>query len=129
MHPNQERAHRFLDAYASGDLDTVGELLADDITWHVAGDHPMAQVLEGREAVLAYFAQVQEQTAGTLTLEPIEILADDERGAMFLRVRGEREGRTLDVTMAEAFAVGQDGRWTRFWALSNDRDAVDAFWA
>jgi hypothetical protein len=33
--------------------------------------------------------------------EPIEFLANDERGAAFLWATAEREGKHLDVTMAE----------------------------
>jgi hypothetical protein len=48
---------------------------------------------------------------------------------MYVRVTGTRDGRSLDVTLAEALTVGLDGRWTEFWSLAEDQDAVDAFWA
>ena len=56
------------------------------------------------------------------------ILASDKHTSMYVRVTGTRDGRSLDVTLAEALTVGPDGRWTEFWSLAEDQDAVDAFW-
>jgi hypothetical protein len=42
--------------------------------------------------------------------------------------RGEREGKRLDVTMAEAFQFDGEGRIREFWAHATDQDAIDAFW-
>jgi hypothetical protein len=63
-----------------------------------------------------------------MRLEPLELLANDERGAAFLHVTAEREGQALDVTMAEAFQFDAEGRITEFWAHATDQAAVDRFW-
>lgn len=77
---------------------------------------------------MGYFQRVREQTGGTLRLEPEAILSSDGHTSMYVRVTGTRDGRSLDVTLAEALSVGHDGRWTEFWSLAEDQDAVDAFW-
>jgi hypothetical protein len=33
------------------------------------------------------------------------------------------------VLLAEALTLDDQGRWSEYWALSNDQGAVDAFWA
>jgi ketosteroid isomerase-like protein len=67
--------------------------LAEDILWHVGGKHPLSGDYRGVEAVLDYYAKVREQTGGTLTLEAVDILANDDHGGVFMRVRGERRAR------------------------------------
>ena len=62
-------------------------------------------------------------------LEPSGILANDEHVALFLRVTGERNGKRLDIEMAEAMDVGADGLWTAFFAMADDQQAVDEFWS
>jgi uncharacterized protein len=126
-HPN-DLAQRFIDAYGRRDYQTLESLLTDDVLWHVGGNHPLSGDYRGRQAVLDYFAKVQSLTSQTLTLDPIEILASGSFGAIFLRVRAEREGRDLDVTMAEAFRA-QEGQLAEFWATADDQEAVDRFWS
>ena len=48
---------------------------------------------------------------------------------MFTRVQGDRDGRSLDVLLAQVFKLGDDGRWSEYWATAEDQDLVDAFWA
>jgi hypothetical protein len=128
-HPNVERIRAFLHAYAAGDREALGPSLSEDAVWHVGGTHQFSGDYRGREAILEYFDAVASETGGTLKLEPKEVLANDERGAAFLRVTGERQGRTLDATMAEAFVFADDGTIREFWAHATDQDAIDGFWA
>lgn len=127
-HPNVERMEAFLDAYAARDTDGIGAALADQAVWHVGGTHSFSGNYRGREAILDYFEKVSAATGGTLRLDPIELLANDERGAAFLSVTADRSGRRLDVTMAEAFQFDDDGRIREFWAHASDQDAVNRFW-
>lgn len=128
-HPNVERLQKFLDAYAARDRAAISEALADDAVWHVGGTHRLSGDYRGRDAVLGYFDRVGAETGGSLRLDPIELLANDRRGAAFLRVTGDRGGRHLDVTMAEAFQLDEGGRIQEFWAHATDQGAIDRFWA
>ncbi len=120
---------RALEYYNSGDHDAMRGFLAPDILWHVGGNHRMSGDYVGIEAVIDYFRRVRRETAGTLQVEPAEILANDRHGSIFTRVSAYREVRSLDVLLAEALALDPDGRWTEYWALADDQDAVDAFWS
>lgn len=128
-HPNVERLRRFLEAYAVNDAESIRNSLADDAVWHVGGTHQLSGDYRGPDAILEYFNRVGEETGGTLRLEPIELLGNDQRGAAFLRVTGDRDDRHLDVTMAEAFHLDGDGRIREFWAHATDQDEIDRFWA
>ena len=127
-HPNVERLRSFLDAYASNDTETLREALAEDAVWHVGGTHRFSGDYEGREAILEYFDSVGAETGRTLQLDQIELMANDDRGAAFLRVTAERADEKLDVTMAEAFQFDGEGRIREFWAHATDQNAIDRFW-
>ena len=128
-HPNVERLRQFLAAYAAHDAAALRDTFAGDAVWHVGGTHRLSGDYEGQDAILGYFDQVATETGGTLHLEPLELLANDRRGAAFLRVTADRDGQQLDVTMAEAFQFDDEGRIREFWAHATDQQAIDRFWA
>jgi ketosteroid isomerase-like protein len=128
-HPNAARAREYLEAFASGDPEAVAAFFDDDIVWRVGGNHPLSGAYRGKAAVAGYLDEAQAQTGGTLTLEPEAVLASDDHLALFLQVRGERNGQPLDVGMTQIVKVGPDGRWQEYWALSGEQDAVDEFWS
>lgn len=126
--PNVRHLEAFLDAYAAGDAAAMADAVAEDAVWHVAGTHQFSGDYRGREAIVDYFRRVAAETGNTLKLETIELLANDERGAAFLRVTADRAAQHLDVTMAEAFQFDGDGRIREFWAHATDQAAIDRFW-
>ena len=128
-HPNVERLREYLDAYAARDMEALSRFFADDAVWHVGGTHPLSGDYRGRQAILDYFRAVGGETEQTLQLHPLELIANDRRAAVFLRVTAERAGRRLDIVMAEAIEFDESGRIREFWTLANDQAAVDQFWA
>jgi ketosteroid isomerase-like protein len=128
-HPNVQGIRDALAAYNRGDLESMRSFIAEDVLWHVGGNHPLSGDYRGRDAVFDYYAKVRDLTGGTLTLEPLDILANDQHGGIFMRVSGQREGKTLDVVLAEALTLDESGRWAEYWALADEQDKVDAFWA
>jgi ketosteroid isomerase-like protein len=128
-HPNVARLEAFLSAYADHDAERIGAALSEDAVWHVGGTHRLSGDYRGRDAVLEYFDRVGKETSGTLRLEPIEMMANDERAAAFLRVTADRADQRLDVTMAEAFQFDGQGRIREFWAHATDQAAIDRFWS
>jgi ketosteroid isomerase-like protein len=127
-HPNAERLGTFLDAFAARDAERIRGTLAPDAVWHVGGTHQFSGDYRGTDAILEYFGRVNAETTGTLRLDPIEVLANDQRGAAFLRVTAERGERHLEVTMAEAIEFDGDGRIREFWAHATDQNAINSFW-
>ena len=128
-HPNVERLRTFLVAYAAGDVAAIRAALAADAVWHVGGTHRFSGDLRGRDDICAYFGEVGRETDGSMQLEPLELMANDQRGAAFLRVVADRDTRHLDVVMAEAFEFDTNGHIKQFWAHATDQDSIDAFWA
>lgn len=128
-HPNVPKIRDALEVYNSGDHDAMRGFLAEDIVWHVGGSHEMSGDYQGVDAVVDYFSDVRKATAGTLQVEPVEVLANDRHASIFMHVTAHRDVRTLDVLLAEALTLDAEGRWSEYWALANDQDAVDAFWS
>lgn len=128
-HRNVTMIRRAVDVYNVGDHDAMRPFLSERILWHVGGNHELSGDYEGVEAVIDYFRRVRRATAGTLQVEPIDILANDRHASIFMKVTAIRETRQMDVMMAEALTLDPDGRWTEYWALADDQDAVDRFWA
>jgi ketosteroid isomerase-like protein len=123
------RLEDWLAAYENHDRDAMEDSLAEDAVWHVGGTHRLSGDYRGRDAILGYFDDVRDETGNTMRLEPLEVLANERHGAAFLRVTAERQARSLDVVVADAFRFDADGRIREFWAHANDQSAIDAFWS
>jgi uncharacterized protein len=128
-HPNAVRMRRAAEQFVAGDLEGFMATFDDDIVWRSGGASALAGTYRGKEAVAGWFAKIRELTGGTIQVEPVDILADDERLTIFLRITGRRGDQTLDVEVANAFRVGPDGRWKESWYLANDQAAWDRFFA
>ncbi len=128
-HPNVRLLREAIATFNRGDFDAYRQFFTEDVVWHVAGYHPLSGDYKGRDAIFDYFAKVRELTGGTLRAEPLDILADDAHGGVFTRVTAERDGRQLDVVLAQAFRLNAEGKCTEYWALADDQQAVDAFWS
>src|SRR5688572_30511137 len=103
------RLETWLSAYSNNDRDAMAESLAEGAVWHVGGTHRLSGDYRGRDEILGYFDTVRRETGDTMRLEPLEVLANDRHGAAFLRVTAERDGRHLDVTVADAFRFADGG--------------------
>ncbi len=64
-HPNIELTRRGYEAFAKGDLATLSELIAGDVTWHVLGVGLLSGTYHGRDEVFTFFGRLAEETAGT----------------------------------------------------------------
>jgi uncharacterized protein len=128
-HPNATRAREAMETFGRGDLHGYRDFFTEDVLWHVGGEHPLSGDYRGREALFGYFARVGELTGATLRIDPLDVLADDTHCAIFTRVTAQREGKEMDVVLAQAFKVNAEGRWTEYWALADDQEALERFWS
>jgi ketosteroid isomerase-like protein len=116
-------------AFNSGDINTLIELFDESAVWHLPGRSRFADDYQGREATLAYFGQLAQETGGTFQAELQHLLADDEDRVIGMqRSRAERSGRRLDVGNCIVFRL-KDGRVTDGREYFHDLYAWDEFWA
>ena len=120
---------RAYEAFNSADINTLTELFAESVVWHLPGRSRFADDYQGREATLAYFAQLGQETGGTFQAELQHVLADDEDRVIGIqRSRAQRDGKHLDVGNCIVFEL-KDGRVTDGREHFHDLYAWDEFWS
>jgi ketosteroid isomerase-like protein len=120
---------RAYEAFNVGDLDTLTEIFDESAEWHLPGRSSMAKDYKGRDAILAYFGQLGQETDGTFRAELERLLADDDgRVVGFQRSTGDRNGNHLNVGDCIVFQL-EDGRVTDGREHFEDLYAWDEFWS
>jgi ketosteroid isomerase-like protein len=123
-HPTVERLRRGYEAYANGDLATLGGMFADDIAFHFLGHTPLSGAYNGLTEVLGYFARLRESGA-TFTFEVHDLLADDEHAVALLTGTAERAGKQIEQKVVHVFHVTVGGKVTGWWNFWADQAALD----
>jgi uncharacterized protein len=127
-HPNVELLRRGYAAYSTGDMETINEVFADDIVWHVAGRSELAGDYIGKDEVFGFFAKLMAVSEGTNRIEVHDVLANDEHGAVLITQTATRGGRQFSGRAVHTFHF-QDGQVTEFWDAPLDQYASDEFLA
>jgi len=116
-------------AFNSGDIDTLIALFDEGAVWHLPGRSRFADDYQGRDATVAYFGQLAQETGGTFQAELQHLLADDEGRVIGIqRSTAQRDGKRLDVGNCIVFEL-KDGRITDGREHFHDLYAWDEFWA
>ena len=120
---------RAYDAFNSADVDTLTEIFDESVVWHLPGRSSFADDYQGREATLAYFGQLGQETGGTFRAQLERLLADDDdRVVGIQRSTADRNGKHLDVGDCIVFQL-KDGRITDGREHFEDLYAWDEFWS
>jgi ketosteroid isomerase-like protein len=120
---------RAYDAFNTGDINTLTELFDESAVWHLPGRSSFAKDYKGREATLAYFGQLAQETGGTFRAELQHLAVDDEgRVVGIQRSTADRNGKHLDVNDSIVFEL-KDGRITDGCEHFHDLYAWDEFWS
>jgi len=120
---------RAYDAFNSGDMDTLTEVFDENMVWHLPGRSSMAKDYQGRDATLAYFAQIGDETGGTFRAELQRLLSDDDgRVVGVQRSTADKDGKHLDVGNSIVFQL-EDGRVVDGREHFEDLYAWDEFWS
>ena len=120
---------RAYNAFNTGDLDTVAETFDESVVWHLPGRSAMADDYQGRDATLAYFGRLAQETGGTFRAELQHLAADgDSRVVGIQRSTADRGGEHLDVADCIVFEL-KDGRVTDGREHFEDLYAWDEFWS
>jgi uncharacterized protein len=127
-HPNAVLARRGYAAFASGDLDTLRDLMQEDATWHQPGKTAIAGDYIGRDRVFEYFGKIFELSGGTFKADPEDILADDDRAVVIQHTTGTRDGKALDMHHVLVFEI-RGGKFADTQVYSSDQQKDDVFWS
>jgi uncharacterized protein len=127
-HPNEDLLRRGYAAFATGDLDAVFGLLADDMVWHNGGNNQVAGDFRGHEAIMGFFGKLIEVTGGTFRLDIHDVLANDTHGTVLLTAHAERDGQAMSVREVNIWHLA-DGKATEFWVFPEDSAELDKMFA
>ncbi len=120
---------RAYEAFNKGDINTLIEIFDESVVWHLPGRSSMAKDYQGRDATLAYFGLIGQESSGTFRAELQHLLADDEdRVVGIQRSIGDRNGKHLDVGNCIVFQL-KNGRVTDGREHFHDLYAWDEFWS
>jgi ketosteroid isomerase-like protein len=125
---NRNTARMAVESFQSGDLGSLVRLFSDDAVWRAPGRGPLAGTYR-RENLKDFFGKLVELSAGTARPEIVEILTSDERIVWFLRLTARRNGKNLDVLLAQPCRVDAEGKIAETWFLPSDQQAWDLFWS
>jgi uncharacterized protein len=127
-HPNEELLRRAYAAFSAGDLDTVFASFDEDIRWHVPGRGALSGDYRGHAEVMEFFGRILELSGGTFTVEPHDVLGNDEHVVVLVRLQGERDGKMLNTQDVHVWHVA-NGKATEFWEAPTDQYGTDEFWS
>jgi uncharacterized protein len=123
-HPDALAYRRTADAFRARDMDTLAQLLDEDVVWHVPGTSALAGDIHGRDALWQWFDRLHEVTGGTFTLEDHDILATDDHVVALNVMSATIDGVPVRVQMANVMHF-RDGRQQERWFHPSDMSAFD----
>lgn len=120
---------RGYDAFNTGDMDTLVEVFDENMVWHLPGRSSFADDYQGRDATLAYFGQLAEQTNGTFRAELQQLCPGEDGTVVGIQTStGDRNGKHLEVVNCIVFRL-EDGRVVDGREHFHDLYAWDDFWS
>jgi uncharacterized protein len=129
MPGNAAIVRRGYEAVNTGDVETLTELLGDNVSWHTPGRSPLAGDVVGREAVFARLGRYLAETGGTFRAELKRVLTDEDGRVIGIHHSvAERDGKHLDIYGGIVFEL-QDGRIVDGREHFYDLRAWDEFWS
>jgi uncharacterized protein len=116
--------------YAGGSVDSVVELLAGDIVWHVPGHSPIAGDHRGVEQVIAYFELRRQLANTTMRMRPGEVISTGDAVAQFVEGSATLDGEQVSWETFGIYRVDPEHRWIReVWLVPLDGDLFDRIWS
>jgi ketosteroid isomerase-like protein len=116
---------RYATAWLAGDRPALAACYHDDFTLHYFGHNRLAGDHKGKAAALSILAEVTRLTNRQL-LAIVDVMAGPERGALLVRERFERDGKSAEVERLLVYAV-HDGLLRECWVYDQDQALVDIF--
>lgn len=128
LHPNEKLIRHAYELFATGDIDLLRVVLADEAVWHQPGRSPVAGDYKGPQAILGFLRTLQERSRGTFRVDIVDVLAESERAVVLQQETASRDGKELDVIAAIDFEI-HHGKVTEVTVYHADMYRFDEFWS
>ena len=117
------------DAFGRGDMEALERMFVPDCTWTHRNGGRLGGTKHGFGAILAFFGESVELSAGGLRVEPESTVGRGGTVAVFVHMSaGRPDGRVLDDHQVHVFRLDGD-RVASVDQCIGDPAAVEAFWA
>jgi ketosteroid isomerase-like protein len=128
LHPNVTTYLHAIDAFNRDDLVTVRDHVRADVVYRIPGRSRVAGEFRGIDGFAAILRRLRDESGGTIALEPLTVLADDQNLIARCRVTADRPGKRLDTENCYAFRF-VDGKLADGTVFVSDPHQVDEFWS
>ena len=119
---------QYFDYLASGNLDALGQLLADDVVWHQPGASKVSGIYRGTAALFEHLGRFMKLSQGSFRIDKVdEIMGNGDVVAARIHFVAQRDGRTLAMNGVDLIRV-EGGKIREVWLFSGDQAAEDVFW-
>jgi ketosteroid isomerase-like protein len=125
---NGELIRKGYEAFSKGDMETIANTFAQDISWTVSGRGQISGTYNGQEETFAFFGRLVELTDGTFSVAVHDLLASDDHVVVLVKESGTRNGKSLESDDVHVWHVA-GGKAVEFWGISKNQHEVDEFWA
>lgn len=106
----------WFEAFARGDHARARELFADDSSFHVLGDGPLAGDYRGVDGVITLVERRREMTGGTFSFEVHDLLESPHHAVALLELRATIDGVERSWKQAAVYELAA-GRIGEIWAF------------
>ena len=119
-HPNAALYRAAFAAFAAGDMDAFGGMLADDVVWHTIG----GETIHGAEAVASSMSGLADVE---FDLSLHDTVGNDEHVIGLVEAHITAGDKEISYRTAEIHHVDGDGKVTERWSFTDDTQAVADF--
>lgn len=128
-HPNVTTVNRMTKAIFDQDRETLSEVLAEDLTFHLRGPYAGAGDHQGAAGLLGALGGIFEATNGDIKLDQRFCLGTDGWASEWEHAVLGRNGKTLESDNSFVYRI-IDGRIVEMWMmLGADPDEAALFFA
>ena len=96
MSEKEEVVRAFYDARARHEHEALRPLVTEDVVFHESGAESYSGDYAGADALIDHFDRLLEQTKGTFTLEPTDVIETEDYAAARISWFAERAGVRSD---------------------------------
>ena len=125
---NIELVKTYFNSIQTGDLETLGCLVAKDIVWNQPGENKFSGQHNGSEAVFALIGGIMEVSGGSFKIDTVHAaMGNGSKVATTVKFSGQSDGALMSMNGVDILTI-KDGQIVEAWLYSEDQAAEDAFW-
>lgn len=118
----------YFNSLATGDLNTLGGLFADNVIWHQPGQGSLSGVHKGKEAVFILFGKFMEISQGSFQINSVDsIMANGDLVSATLKFSANKKEGGISMSGVDVMRI-ENGKIQEVYLFSQDQAAEDAFW-